>query len=254
MMAEYGLQMKDSHGASLRETKSKAEQIKISDERGTAFYQWFCIGGRYFTGVNQTMFSGAFGLLQSTWNMMFSDWYEASSMSVQIREQIKESRKRYILKQQKMKEFHKMDAKEMFAFGEVVRNDGVESLSKDTRLLEDNRIWVEDTDGGILRLRACYDNTYTQLKESEYRIMLRRCALSLRDMKETLNIKMGADPQSGEFSRIKMLFEPMKIVSNYFAEGLNAEFSSVSLFWLNVRQSWIWQSRCFRLFRRSVLI
>ncbi|MCX6224565.1 MAG: hypothetical protein NTV01_07400, partial [Bacteroidia bacterium] len=142
MMAEYGFQMKDSHGASIREAVNKREQIKISDEKGTAFYQWFCIGGRYFVGVNQTMFSGAFGLLQSTWNMLFSDWYEAESMSVQIRGQIKESRKRYVIKQQQMKELHKMDPKEMFAFGEVVRNDGFENLDKDKRLLEDNRIWV----------------------------------------------------------------------------------------------------------------
>jgi hypothetical protein len=226
MMAEYGLQMKDSHGASLREARNKADQITISSEKGTAFYQWFCIGGRYFVGVNQTMFSGAFGLLQSTWNMLFSDWYEAESGSVQIREQIRESRKRYSLRQQQMKELHKMDAKEMLSFGETLRSSGVESLSKEQRMLEDDRIWVEDTDGGLLRLRACYDNSYAQLRESEYRIMLRRCTLSLRDMKETLNIKMGADPQSGEFSRIKMLFEPMRIVSNNFAEGLHAEFSS----------------------------
>jgi hypothetical protein len=226
MMAEYGLQMKDSHGASLREAVNKREQIKVSDQIGTAFYQWFCIGGRYFVGVNQTMFSGAFGLLQSTWNMLFSDWYESSSMSVQIREQITESRKRFVVKQQQMKDLHKLNPKEMFAFGETLRNSGAESLDKDKRLLEDNRIWVEDTDGGFLRLRACYDNTYAQLRESEYRIMLRRSALSLRDMKETLNIKMGADPKSGEFNRIKLLFEPMKLVSNYFAEGQHAEFST----------------------------
>ncbi|MEA1878218.1 MAG: hypothetical protein U9N86_15345 [Bacteroidota bacterium] len=223
---EYGMQMKDSHGASLRQATQKREQIKISDDKGTAFYQWFCISGRYFVGVNQTMFSGAFGLLQSTWNMLFSDWYEAESMSVKIREQIKESRERFILKQDQMRELRNLDELGMLAFGEQIREEGIDNMDDDITILEESRIWVEDTDGGFLRLRACYDNTYQQLRESEYRIMLRRAELSLKDMNETLNIKMGADPESGEFDRIKMLFEPMKIVNNYFAESKRAEFSS----------------------------
>ena len=226
MMVEYGYQMKDSYGASLREAAQKREQIKISEQRGTAFYQWSCIGTRYFIGVNQTMFTGAFGILQDTWNMLFGNYYEMESMSVQIRDQIKKSREDFNLKQIQMRELHGMSAEEMFAFGEMVKDEGFDDLDEDLKLLEDNRIWVEETDGGLLRLRACYDNSYEQLRESEYRIMLRRSELSLRVMKETLNIKMGADPESGEFNRLKMLFEPMKIVRNKFAEYQHAEFSS----------------------------
>ncbi|HNX78441.1 MAG TPA: hypothetical protein PKJ24_01105, partial [Prolixibacteraceae bacterium] len=226
LMAEYGLQMKDSHGASLREAAQKREMIRISDDRGTALYQWFCIGGRYFVGVNQTMFSGAFGLLQTTWNMLFGDWYETESASVQIRRQIADSRKRFNLKQEQLMTLHHMSDVAITSLGYRTGDSGSETLDGNMRLLEDDRVWIEDTDGGILRLSACFDPTWQKSKESEYLIMLRRGELSLRDMKETLNIKMGADPKSGEFSRLKMLFDPMKIVSNYFAESEKAEFSS----------------------------
>ncbi len=230
-MVESGLQMQDSYGASLRETERQAERIagqpNLSGDFLTEAAQQSVIVAKYFVGVGGTMFTGALDILQTWWNdTWFSNVWQFQTLTADIQKRINKSREEFGRKWQAAQSLHKMSPEDMVLMGRIIREDGPAGMGDDLAALDNDRTWVEDTDGSLLRLAACFDDTYPALMESEYRIMLRRAELSLRDMNRTLNLKMGADPQSGEFNRWKRLADPLGIVRTAFAEWMQDEFSS----------------------------
>jgi hypothetical protein len=77
------------------------------------------------------------------------------------------------------------------------RHDGVKAL-------DENRLFHESTSGGFRRLEACYQIDLEQLMDTELAIAVRHAELVLRDMKNALNAKIGAEA-SGHFNHLRNL-------------------------------------------------
>jgi len=226
-MIELGLQMQDSYGAALRETVRQQGQVNLSDKTATAAMQVGIVASKYFVGAFGAVFTGAVDTLKVWWNdTWLGKVWQWETLSADIAKRINQSRAQFDGKWRTMTSLRGTKDDEIIMLGRIIRDSGPTEIGDDLLALDSNRVWHEDTDGGMLRLVACFDDTYPQQMESEYRIMLRHAELSLRDMEQTLNIRMGADAATGEFSRWKRLLDPLGIIKTAFAEWIQGEFST----------------------------
>lgn len=102
-------------------------------------------------------------------------------------------------------------------------------------LLED-RLFVEQTSGGLPRLAACYDVTVVELMDGELTIAIQHARLNARDMRTTLNLAEGADP-AGEYERFKRALTNPIGVANTFMQNAIFDSYSASEAWVANRET-----------------
>lgn len=100
------------------------------------------------------------------------------------------------------------------------------AATQDLQPLLDDRLFVEQTSGGLPRLSACYAVTTSGMMDSEFSIAIQHARLNARDMRTTLNLAEGATP-SGEYERWKRaLTNPIGTVTTFMQNAIFDQFST----------------------------
>ena len=117
--------------------------------------------------------------------------------------------------------------------------------------LLDDRLFVEQTSGGLPRLAACYDVAIPEMMDGEFTIAIHHARLNARDMRTTLNLAEGATP-SGEYERWKRaLTNPIGTVSTFMQNAIFDRFST-SEGWVANRETEVRQMTDLQVLFRKI--
>ncbi|HLP18415.1 MAG TPA: hypothetical protein VK470_19300, partial [Bacteroidota bacterium] len=104
------------------------------------------------------------------------------------------------------------------------------------QLLLDDRIYVEQTSGGLPRLAACYDTSIPEMMDGEFSIAIAHARINARDMRTTLRLAEGAKP-SGDYERWKRaITNPIGTVNTFMQNAVFDRFSTTEA-WVSNRET-----------------
>jgi hypothetical protein len=201
--SEAGMLDQESYFAGVHGVAKQAKNIELANTFKAQSTQGVIFSMKYLLAGGTSVLGGGIDGVKR-----FVNWYSErvaattvfDTLSADVAKQIKEGREKTELGLNTLKRIRGYDDKRSTELPSIV--------DEGTKALNGNRIFHEQTSGGLRRMAACYITDIPQLINEELSIANEHAELLAGDMEKAFNAKVGANAK-GEIPYKKLLTDPI---------------------------------------------